>query len=63
MAMSKPKSALEDMGTETLSSILCSKEGGYIEHGQSLTSDTQAVASFVAPKCIKFTNRPEAAVN
>lgn len=56
-------SALEDMGAATLSSILCSKEGGYIEHGQPLTPDTQAGASFVAPKCIKLTNRPGAAVN
>lgn len=63
MAMSKLKSTLEDMGAATLSSIPSSKERGYIEHGQSLTPDTQAGAFFVAPKCIKLTNRPGAAVN
>lgn len=50
-------------GAATLGSILCSKERGYIEHGQSLTPDTQAGAFFVVPKCIKLSNRPEAAVN
>lgn len=63
-AMSKQKPVcLGRHGAATLGSILCSKERGCIEHGQSLAPDTQAGAFFVVPKCVKLSNRPEAAVN